>query len=508
MKKNLIENEIRKMQSLVSHKVGMTITEQVDDCPPGLKKIDTQCCADKGSVSMGVDSGKNESHLDLGGANGTNRFRVGKLVSMGGQRDLSGETFKLRAWGEFPSGGSNADRIVANFIAALQAEIDANPDSIDTEKYDVNIAVAKINSSASNERNGPTRPTALNVHPRFKTTAYPPNPIRYNKDNKRVNVGEDYYTGDDSSNETLAADRGKNLWASLKKQLSGANSRIKLIMEPAINGGEPVFNSWVTDTGGCIDSRRDVTNYPNPGQYVTVEATLELVDKDAETSRRCLSGMKITVGYYAPSKAFDTTLRVIANDLKTGKITQAQHDANINAVQIEKARSEKMADGKSSIAGHSCDKASFYFYLNDTRVGGKVNVDTGEGYINLNNGGGTDKNGNPNTGFYQDLLNPITDDGVRVQGGSREGTLVVSGREGYKAAQQKNDLGGPGSVVLYLRPLTTDSHNDTPWIKIETASGKVLMNKPADQVEGYNSSRSSTTKQKLFGPFDPCEIIQ
>ena len=493
MKKNLIENEIRKMQSLISHRVGMTITEQEDDCPPGLKKIGTQCCADKGTVSMGVD---------VNNPQGTNRFRVSKLISMGGQRDLSGETFKLRAWGEFPSGGSNADTIVANFIAALQAEIDANPDSIDTEKYDVNIAVAIINSSASNERGGPTKPTASNFFNRFKSNPGAPPAVRMNKNNQRVDVGEDFYTGDDGSNETLAANRGKNLWASLKKQLSGANSRIKLIMEPSINGGEPVFNSWVTDTGGCIDSRRDVTNYPNPGQYVTIEATLELVDKAAEKQRRCLSGMKITVGYYTSNKAFDRTIQDIAKDLESEKITQAQHDANIKAVQIEKGRNEKMANGRQSKAGHSCNNASFYFYLNNTRVGGKVDVANGKGYINLNNAGG---NG---TNFYKDLLNPITDEGIDVRGGSREGTLVVSGREGYKASQQKNDLGGPGSVVLYIQPQTGDSHNDVPWIKIETANGKVLMNKPADEVEGYNSSRQATGKQRLFGPFDPCEIIQ
>lgn len=502
MKKNLIESEIKKMQSLISHKVGVTITEQEDDCPPGLTKIGTQCCADRGSVGMGVDRGQNEQHLDLGGAAGTNRFRVGKLTRMGAQRNLSGEeTFKLRAWGEFPSGGSNAETIVTNFIAALQAEIDANPDVIDTEKYDVNIAVANINSSASNERNGPTKPTSHNWHPRFKKTATGPRTARYNKENKAVPVDDGYYTGDGSSNETLAANRGKNLWASLKKQLSGANSRIKLIMEPSINGGEPVFNSWVTDTGGCIDSRRDVTNYPNPGQYVTVEATLELVDKEADKQRRCLSGMKITVGYYAPKTTFDRTIKGMAVGLEEKKITQAQYDANLKAIQTEKARSEEMAGSKASKAGHSCNSASFYFYLNDTRVGGKVDVDNGKGYINLNNGG---DGGNR---FNKDLLNPITEDGVNVRGGSREGTLVVSGRQGYKASQQKNELGAPGSVVLSLKPLTTNSHNDTPWIKIVTATGKLLMDKPADEVDGYNSSRTETGKQKLFGPFDPCEEI-
>lgn len=505
MKKNLIENEIKKMQSLISHRVGVTITEQEDDCPPGLTKVKTQCCADPGSVGMGVDRGKNEQNLDLGGAAGTNRFRVGKLVSIGAQRNLSGDdTFKLRAWGEFPSGGSNAEAIVTNFIAALQAEIDANPDVIDKEKYDVNIAVANINSSASNERNGPTNPTSHNWHPRFKQTATPPRPARYDKDNKQVPVTDDYYTGDDSSNETLAANRGKNLWSSLKKQLSGANSRIKLIMEPSINGGEPVFNSWVTDTGGCIDSRRDVTNYPNPGQYVTVEATLELVDKAADKQRRCLSGMKITVGYYAPTTAFDRTIEDMTKGLDDKKITQDQYDANLKAIQTEKARSEGMADGKTSKTNHACNRASFYFYLNDTRVGGKVDIDNGKGYINLNNAGPRD---NDKGVFYKDIINPVTDNGVNVAGGSREGTLVVSGRQGYKASQEKNELGAPGSVVLSLRPLTTNSHNDVPWVKIETANGKVLMDKPADEVDGYNPARTSTGTQRLFGPFDPCEEI-
>ena len=247
-----------------------TISEQEQgDCPAGLVKVKTQCCLPK------------DKKLTRG------EPTIGKLV-----KDKKGR-YNLYGFGEFPSGVDKNPTLVRDFINALQSEIDASPE-IDTEKFNVNIAVAQINSSASNDMNGPVKAGRGNQH------------FRNASAKGYVHKEEDsFFSGDQQKNEKLAADRGTNLWAAMQKELSGADSKIKIIMDPTRNGGKPIFNSWVTDTGGCIDSRRDISKYRNPGQIVTIRAQLELVDKAAEEERKCLTGMKVIVGYYAPTEAFD-----------------------------------------------------------------------------------------------------------------------------------------------------------------------------------------------------------
>jgi len=465
MKKNLIENDIKKMQSLISHRVGMSINEQNEQesgCPGNLVKVDTQCCL------------PTNKKIERGAP------RIGKL-----RKDSKSGRYRIKAWGEFPSGVDKNPTLIKEFINALQSEIDASPE-IDTEKFNVNIAVAKISSSASNDMGGPVKANHSNS-----------NHIKDSGGGHSHTESEDFFTGNQTSNETLAANRGVNLWAGMKKSLSGKNSKIKIIMDPTVNNGEPVFKSWVTDTGGCIDSRRDISKYKNPGQIVTIRATLELVDKAAEEERRCLTGMKVIVGYYCPSSAFDKTIEDKKALLDNNELTQEEYEAEVEAIEIERKRSLKINKGRVSISsttkkpgGHSCNRAQFAIYMNDVKIGPKGPL----GVVNLNNAGGSSDPGNP--------IN-----GINIGGGSREGSVVVSPRQALLVSNKKVEAGEPGSVIIQIQGLTKSSHNDVPWIQIITGQGKVLMDKQADKVKGYNAARGKTKRQKLFGPFNPCELI-
>ena len=461
MKIRLIENEIKKMKSLIGYGLGQSISEQTNDkCPDGLEKVGARCCLPQDKkIPRGVP-------------------KTGPL------RDIDNKTFSLYAWGEFPSGVDKNPVMVSEFVDALQLAIDSSP-QIDTEQFDVNIAFAQIYSSASNELNGPVK--AGHANKDFRVSA---------ESGHKHTEPESFFTGSQRENEELAANRGVNLWNAIKTELSVPDSKIKIILDPTKNGGKPFFDSWVTDTGGCIDSRRDINKYKNPGQIVALRVTLELVRRGAEEERKCLTGMKVIVGYYAPETAFDTTLGTLKKSLNSKKITQGVYDANVTAIEIEKARSLKLNRGRASIntqgkpGGHSCNKARFAIFMNDIRVG-----ETGLlGVINLNNAGGNSDSGNP--------IGQIT-----VKGGSREGSVVVSSRQAFEISNTETKSDGLGSVTIQIKGLVADSHNDVPWITIVTGQGKVLMNKQADKVKGYKSSRGKTGKQDLFGPFDPCEII-
>ena len=469
MKIRLIENEIKKMKSLIGYDLGQTINEQTNGkCPDGLEKLGTRCCLPK------------DKKIPRGAP------KTGPL------RDIDNKTFSLYAWGEFPSGVDKNPVMVREFVDALQLAIDSSP-QIDTEQFDVNIAFAQIYSSASNELNGPVK--AGHANKDFRVSA---------ESGYKHTEPESFFTGSQRENEELAAKRGINLWNAIKTELSAPDSEIKIILDPTKNGGKPFFDSWVTDTGGCIDSRRDINKYKNPGQIVALRVTLELVRRGAEEERKCLTGMKVIVGYYAPTEAFDKTIEklkiALANNDKgpnvKPKITQEEYDENVKAIEIEKARSLKLNDGRTSIntqgkpGGHSCNKARFAIYMNDVRVG-----ETGLlGVINLNNAGGDSDSGNP--------IGQIT-----VKGGSREGSVVVSSRQAFEISNTETKSDGLGSVTIQIKGLVADSHNDVPWITIVTGQGKVLMSEQADNVKGYKSSRGKTGKQDLFGPFDPCEII-
>ena len=57
----------------------------------------------------------------------------------------------------------------------------------------------------------------------------------------------------------------------------------------------------ILDTGGCIDEKRDIAKYKNPGQSLLVVGSISIVpvmkEFTPEETKECLKGASITIGY-------------------------------------------------------------------------------------------------------------------------------------------------------------------------------------------------------------------
>lgn len=359
-------------------------------------------------------------------------------------KDLGDNVLEIVAKGEFPVNVTESG-LSDKFIEALIETISQDENGARMlETGNMNITIADVKGSASNFFNGPVKPTKSNTQGE---------PV--------IDKPDSYYTGNESKNNKLALKRGQNLFAELEKKLPAKRINIT---------AKPKFTQVITDTGGEYDENRDVNRYRRAGQFVTIKATVELIPLSIITQVKCLQGMKVTVGYYANIDNLKKKLGTAKNNYK---------------IAIEKAiaHSQTMNKGKTSSSGHQCNQAVFYVWLNNNRIG----------KVNLNNAGTGDKNG-------KDLV-PGTN------GGSREKTLTVEDAVAARIAKAGEE--GKGTVTFYLEPVSKDAHNDVPWIKIETGKGKVLLDAEASTISTYNANRGANKgkKMKVFGPFDPCEVI-
>ncbi len=287
-------------------------------------------------------------------------------------------------------------------------------------------------------------------------------PVKPTKSNTQgepvIDKPDSYYTGNETKNNRLALKRGQNLFAELEKKLPAKRINIT---------AKPKFTQVITDTGGEYDENRDVKKYRRAGQFVTIKATVELIPLRIIQQVRCLQGMKVTVGYYAKMESLKKKIDAAEGPYKT-------------ALQKTVTYSQSLNKGRTSSSGHQCNQAVFWVWLNNNRIG----------KVNLNNAGD-----NPGG---KDLV-------PGAVGGSREVTLTVKDVVAARIAKADEQ----GSVTFYLEPISKDAHNDVPWIKIETEKGKVLLDAEASTISTYNSNRGANKgkKMKVFGPFDPCEVI-
>ena len=140
--------------------------------------------------------------------------------------------------------------------------------------------------------------------------------------------------------------------------------------------------------------------------------------------------MKVTVGYYAKIENLKKKLDAAEGNYKA-------------AIQGAITYSQSLNKGRKSSSGHQCNRAVFWVWLNNTRIG----------KVNLNNAG-------DNAGG-KDLV-------PGAVAGSREQTVIVKDNVAARIAKADKQ----GSVTFYLEPISTDAHNDVPWIRIETEKGK------------------------------------
>jgi len=259
------------------------------------------------------------------------------------------------------------------------------------------------------------------------------------------------YGGDAQRNKALAIKRGINFWKAFKK--ASIEKNIKIVKDPTIDETA----GMIYDTGGKIDKERIEKKYPNPGQFVWLQLSLEAtkkpkkqeaVSKEQIQSRNCVTGMKVSVVYYA--------------DKRSGCDRAVQGSC------------------------HVCNDAKFKVYLNETFIG----------TANLNNLQKETQEGQTGSG----------------SGGSRKSTFLVSEERAREITQSKVDKKGnqipAGSVVLAIKGINQTSegvHADVPWIILTTGQGKVIYNQLARGKETWG--RGNIDIHNLIGPFNPCKKI-
>ena len=92
-------------------------------------------------------------------------------------------------------------------------------------------------------------------------------------------------------NLALARRRGENFLVWIKENLAGNGL---LVLDPM---EKEDVEAYVVDTGGVIDSKRDESTFPNPGQFITMDLELGSEGVLGEETTECLVDMKIFVSY-------------------------------------------------------------------------------------------------------------------------------------------------------------------------------------------------------------------
>jgi hypothetical protein len=351
----------------------------------------------------------------------------------------------MSAKGQFDKNNtqSTEDLITAMFNT-LQKESERFNTWMKDPDIDVKLQVHRIRSGASNHYCKKGMKEGENC------IVKPETPNGQNIPITPLPVGQDY-NGDAERNKALAVNRGVNFWNAFKQRASDEN--IKITKDPILDETAAV----IVDTGGKIDSERISKKYPNPGQYVFLQVSLDgtptqqsienKVQRKTQ-SRECLTGMKVEVVYY--------------DDERSG-----------------------CRDKNSNKGGcHICNKARFDVYLNDTNIG----------EANLNNANSGTEEGQ-------------TGDGER--GGKRKSTFIISKEDARSITQSgidaKNQPIPVGEVVLSIKGVSENVHADVPWVIMTTGQGEVIFDRLAEGKEKWK--RGDKSIHNLIGPFNPCKKI-
>ena len=351
----------------------------------------------------------------------------------------------MSAKGQFDKNNtqSTQDLITAMFNT-LQKESERFNTWMKDPDIDVKLQVKRIRSGASNHYCKKGMKEGENC------IVKPEEPNAQNIPIIPLPVGQEY-NGDEKRNKSLAVNRGINFWNAFKKDFTDKN--IKIVKDPTIDESAGV----IVDTGGKVDSERISKKYPNPGQYVFLQVSLDgtptpqsIEDKlkSKTQSRECLTGMKVEVVYY--------------DDERSG-----------------------CKDKNSNKGGcHICNQAKFNVYLNNVFIG----------QANLNNASSETQEGQ-------------TGDGER--GGSRKSTFIINEEEARGITQAKVDAKKQkipqGSVVFSIKGVSDNVHADVPWVKLTTGQGEVIFDRLAEGKEKWK--RGDKSIHNLIGPFNPCKKV-
>jgi len=379
---------------------------------------------------------KEEEEVD----NCTGNNEIDNVVVTVNQSTKNKNRYRFRINAFFPSTGSS-DKIYGETLKTLKDQIFSNLDDIQKEKIKrgfLSISILNIThiiGMASNYLNGPLVPTnwnnKSNISGGYEGT------VPEIKDKLKDKESSDW-----KKNLGYAKNRGNNFL----KWVNTSGVKEGITHNP--NAKIPEAKTMILDTGGCIDEKRDITKYKNPGQYLLVIGVISLkpIKKDftQEETEGCLKGGSISIGYEP--------------------------------------------DGT-----HTCDFAIFNVYANNVPIG----------VANLNNGD------EDVAGKITDYTNNRKSDGKK--GGKRSTEFVLNDKQITEIAKNSEDgrvslsiKGFPSSWYMEKRGdgRKGNTHSDTPTVVVKL-NGKVRYSgKPQAKMQ-----RTANPKKTVIYTFSPCHLI-
>lgn len=325
--------------------------------------------------------------------------------------------------------------------------------------YDLGLVfIKKVIGSASNFLNGPLLPTHSLYGKPISPQALTREPY-----NNLPKEGDSNW----NKNKGYADSRWKNMVSFIKNNGDSIGFSVGEQLKDPKN-----IESRITDTGGCTDEKRDINNFPNPGQFVVIEGVMKLTPQPMDDDliqqlTECAEGLKIIVGYFNQSmSAMDTGIRMPQNS-----------------------------------RGHKCDYATFTVYCNDIPVG----------VSNMNNGDQRVRSNNPKARVGIDQSN------VRYRAPKAVGdtvySLITVGTKQLEEIIKKSSNGRvkmriQGTPNTLLRPSTKGYHGDAPMVcaYVEEDNGdKRIVYGPKEPFGG--SGDVGPGKSQSLGSFNPCITI-
>tara|TARA_R110002020_G_C16249675_1_gene769713 strand:+ start:37 stop:1305 length:1269 start_codon:yes stop_codon:yes gene_type:complete len=280
-------------------------------------------------------------------------------------------SFRISAF--FPSTGSS-DKIYGETLKTLKEQIFSNLDDTQKEKIKrgfLSISIMNIThiiGMASNYLNGPLVPT--NWNNRSTMSGSYGGTVPKIKDKLKDKESSDW-----KKNLGYAKNRGNNFL----KWINTSGVKEGITLNP--NAKIPEAKALILDTGGCVDEKRDITKYKNPGQNLLVIGVVQLkpIKKEftPEETEECLKGGSISIGY-EPNGTHTcdfAIFNVYANNVLIG-VANLNNGKEDVAGNITHYTNNRKSDGKKG------GKRSTEFILNDEQIT-KIAKNSKDGRVSL-----------------------------------------------------------------------------------------------------------------------------
>ncbi len=225
-----------------------------------------------------------------GQCNGNNSVTPPKVTTYIHTKNKIPSSVNFQIVAYFPTTESSED-VYKNSLLALKKQIDDKLSSLNIiAKYNYNLVeVTNVIGTASNYLNGPLKPTVDNngdVIPENKLNEIPYNSL----------------PGEGNSNWNKNMGYAKNRWSNMLNYIKTNGNSLGIKVDSKLNEPSKI-ESWIRDTGGCIDEKRDINKYPREGQSVLVRGKMNLIpepptEEDLDKMLKCADGLRIVVGYF------------------------------------------------------------------------------------------------------------------------------------------------------------------------------------------------------------------